>query len=112
VETADLTCEGCPRLILNINLQHSLGYVVLNAFSVQETENKLLKAADTGKNSFQNGREKQEEAGKKKTRVGGGKRKIRPKHSARFILEKTKVSQQNLSSQILAQARRQHSTNL
>jgi hypothetical protein len=66
--------------MLHIHLQHALSYLVLNAFSVQETENKLLKAADTGNNSFQNARENQEEVRKKTTPGGWGKRKKQPQN--------------------------------
>jgi hypothetical protein len=66
--------------MLYIHLQQAVGYVVLNAFSVQETTNKLLKAADTGNNSFQNGRVKQEEVGEKKTRGKGERSKRKNNH--------------------------------
>jgi hypothetical protein len=77
-----------------VNVTHSSATRSQKAYSVQETRCKLLKAADIGKNSFQNGREKQEEVGKKRMREGWRvKEKTTPKHSTHFILEKTKVSQ-------------------
>jgi hypothetical protein len=75
--------------MLHIHLQHALRRLVLNALSIQETANKLLKAADTGNYSFPNGREKQEEVGKKKTR-GWGKRKNNPKTFSPFHLKEDK----------------------